>query len=213
MLLSLKWIDNLQYIERHQRICHLFFIFKLTCCKFIDLKENTLNHSFQNHYSKKIKHPHQGFSYEKIRMSNQWREFGGSPCKPKNLIFAVYHPHQKIESPCPLITDHILEKKVTLIAFRQILSKLLPEACILSNTMMTYLKKLVGTKSHNTKQCSARLSPRILPHYPPKHLWETPWMRKISTQQPKIYSFPPTEKSPLEIYFFDYQKCHFFPIK
>ena len=35
-----------------------------------------------------------------------------------------YHPHQKIESTCPLITDHILEKMV-LIAFRHILSKIM----------------------------------------------------------------------------------------
>ena len=41
-----------------------------------------------------------------------------------------YHPHQKIESPYPLITEHILEKMVSLIAFRQVLPKLLLEACI-----------------------------------------------------------------------------------
>ena len=138
----------------------------------------------------------------------------GVSLQAKNFDFCCMSPAPK--NWVPLSPDHrpyIGKKMVTLIAFRQILSKLLPEACILSNTMMTYLKKLVGNKSHNTKQCSARLSPRILPHYPPKHLWETPWMRKIPTQQPKIYSFPPTEKSPLEISFFHYQKCHFFPIK
>ena len=31
-----------------------FFIFNLTCCKFVALKANTLTHSFQNHCSKQI---------------------------------------------------------------------------------------------------------------------------------------------------------------
>ena len=38
----------------------------------------------------------------------------------------------------------------------------LPKSClvyIFSLTIMTYLKMLIGIKSHNTKQCSARLSP------------------------------------------------------
>ena len=67
----------------------------------------------------------------------------GCPSKKKNwgggvslqarkfeLALSVeYHLHQKIESTCHLITDDVSEKKV-LIAFRQILSKNLPEACI-----------------------------------------------------------------------------------
>ena len=63
----------------------------------------------------------------------------------------------------PLITDHILEKKVFLIAFRQILPKILPAASIFSNTILTNLKKLIGNKSLNTKQYPAALSPRIIP--------------------------------------------------
>ena len=78
-----------------------------------------------------------------------------------------YYPHQKIEFPCPLIIDHILVKKVSLIAFRQIFSKILLDAYIFSNTIKTYLKKLIGTKSINTKQYQSGLSPRIISHYPP----------------------------------------------
>ena len=100
--------------------------------------------------------------------------------------FVGYHLHQKIESSCPLVANHILDKKVSLTAFGQILSKILSEACILSNTTMTYLKKLVGTKFLITKQCPAGLSPRIIPCYPPKNLWETLGMRKNPTQQPKV---------------------------
>ena len=77
-----------------------------------------------------------------------------------------YYPHQKIEFPCPLITDHMLVKKVSLIAFRQIFSKILPDAYIFSNTVKIYLKKFIGTKSINTKQYQAGLSPTIIPHYP-----------------------------------------------
>ena len=81
-----------------------------------------------------------------------------------------------------LSIDHTpyITKKVSLTAFRQILSKTLPEACIFSNPVMNYLKKIIGTKSLNTKQCLAGLSPRIIPDYSPKHLWETwGWVRII----------------------------------
>ena len=92
---------------------------------------------------------------------------GGLPAsqKVRTSSYVWYHPHQKIESPCPLITDHTL----SLIAFRQILSKMLPEACIFSNTIMN-LKRLVRTKSLNTRQCPVGLSPRIIPHLPLRHV-------------------------------------------
>ena len=72
-----------------------------------------------------------------------------------------------------LITGHILEKKVSLIAFRQILPQILPAVYIFSYTVITYWKKLVRTKYFNTKQCPAGLSSRIISHYSYKHLWET----------------------------------------
>ena len=125
---------------------------------------------------------------------------GRSPCKPKSLNFPLLldiTPHQKTDPPSPVITDQILEKKVFLIDFSQSLSNFLPEACILSNTIMTYLKKLIGTISLNTTQFPAELSLRIIPRYPPKYLWETLGIGENPTQRPKIYSFPPTEKFPL----------------
>ena len=95
----------------------------------------------------------------------------------------------------PLSPDHTqyIGKKVSLTAFRQILSK----TRFFSNTIKTYLKKFIRTKCLDTKQCPAGLSPRIIPHCPPKRLWETLGMRMNHTQQPKIYSFPPPEKNPL----------------
>ena len=83
----------------------------------------------------------------------------GSPSKLKNWklsLFVGYYTHSKIESPRPS-ADHRphIEKKVALITFRQILSKILPVASIFSYTILTYLKKLDGTKSLNTKQYPA----------------------------------------------------------
>ena len=89
----------------------------------------------------------------------------------------------------------MLEENVSLIALREILSKFLPEAFIFSDTIMTYLKKFVETKSLNTKQCPTGLSPRIILHYSPKYLWETLGMGENPTQRPKIYR--PPEISPL----------------
>ena len=123
-----------------------------------------------------------------------------SPCKPKSLNFPLLldiTPTKKFSPPVPWSQTTILEKKLSLIAFRKILSKIFPEACIFSNTIMTCLITLVGTKSLNTKQCPAGLSLRIIPHYPRKHLWETLGMGKNPTQQPQIYSFSSPEKSPL----------------
>ena len=121
MLLTLKWMDNLQQIECHQRICHPLLVFKLTCSKYIDLKESTLTHSFQNHHSKQIKHPPQGFLMG----------VSGCPTKGGNLgVFQQarkfelsnsvgYYPHQKTKFSCPLIILHILKKRYLL----QILDK------------------------------------------------------------------------------------------
>ena len=53
-----------------------------------------------------------------------WGEGDSLQTKKFELSPSVeYYPHQRIESTFPLITDHILEKKV-FIAFRQILSKI-----------------------------------------------------------------------------------------
>ena len=79
------------------------------------------------------------------------------------LLLLDIAPIKKSSSLVPLlIPDHILGKKVSLIDFRQILPEILPVMCIFSYTIMTYLKNLEGTKSLNTKQFPAGLSPRIM---------------------------------------------------
>ena len=130
----------------YRRICHLFFLFKLTVSLLI---------------SKKIL----SLTLFKIitgsRSSTLLRVFlmgrSGCPTKKKNERWGSLPVSQKVwsfpfcwKSPPAKNWDHLspdhryIGKKV-LIAFRQILSKILPEACIFSNIIMTYLKKLVGT--------------------------------------------------------------------
>ena len=100
---------------------------------------------------------------------------------------AGYQLHQKTECPCPSLDHrpHIGKNLFKLRAFRQILPKVLPTASISSNIIMVNLEKFIGSKTVNTKQCSARLFPRI---FLLDNLGEL-------SQQPKSYSFSPQEKS------------------
>ena len=86
----------------------------------------------------------------------QWGMGGVLPSCPKFLKipqFCWMFPHQKLSLPtllhAPHPSDHgpHIGKKVTLIAFRQILPKILPVACISRSIIIFYLKNLVGTKS------------------------------------------------------------------
>ena len=91
----------------------------------------------------------------------------GSPCKPKSLPSKLYpsvryHLNQKIESPRPSPDHkrHIGEKGISNFTKNF--------ACIfITYTIITYLKKLDGTKSLNTKQCPVGLSPTIIPQVSP----------------------------------------------
>ena len=95
-----------------------------------------------------------------------------------------YHPQSPFS---PLMTDHIFEKKVSLIALRQILPKILPVAYIYKNTIMTNLKKLIRNKHLTTKQCPAGLSPRIIPLNP----YGKPWTQgRIPAKSQKFTNFP-----------------------
>ena len=101
-------------------------------------------------------------------MSYEGKELEGAHCKTKRLDFPLLldiFPTKKSCSSVPvLITDHILETKVSLVVFRQILRKM---ACILSHAIITYLKKLNGTKYLKTKQSPAGFSARIMSTYLP----------------------------------------------
>ena len=110
------------------------------------------------------------------------------PCKPKSLNFSLLldiTPTKKLSPAVPLlISDHILEKKVSIIAFRKILSKILLAAYIFSNAIMTNLKKLIGNKPliQNSVQKD------YFPELPSKPLWQTLGMRENTSQWPKIHS-------------------------
>ena len=143
-------------------------IFDCTCCKSFALKENTNS----KRWGEQVVPPREGI--------------GGSPCIPKGFNFPLLldmAPTKKSSSLALLHNaDHILGKKVSLIVFRQFLPNILPVACIFSYTIMTYLKKLDGTKTLNTKQCPVGLSPRIIPHitsFLPK--WPLLWCCFVGT--------------------------------
>ena len=102
-----------------------------------------------------------------------------SSCNPKSLNFSLLPditPTKKLVSPVPpLITDHILgKKKVSIIAFRQILPRIFPATCIFSYAIKRFFKKLIGTLSLNTKQWTVGLLPRIIPHHP-LEIYGKPW--------------------------------------
>ena len=108
----------------------------------------------------------------------------------------------------PLITDQILEKKVSLIPNRTILPN------ILNYTVMTYLKNLDETNSlnylrefylrypHYLSQMSHPLMLLCCPQQvwtvssSPEPLCENLGMGENSIQQPKIYSFPHQKNAP-----------------
>ena len=236
LFLLVKWTDNLQWIEHHQNFVTSFSSLTLHAVFFFVLKGNTFTHSFQSHYSKQTNHPYQSFPQGRsgyLTKGGNWGAGkGGVLLEAQSLnlpLLLDITPTKKLSPPVLLlITDHILGKKV-LIAFRQILPIILPGACIFSYTVMACVKKLDGTKSLNTKQCPAGLSPRIIPQVSPlpklspplmllcctyqiwtvllpQNLYGKPWGRgKILPNSQKCTHLP-NQKNPLQqIYIFRYQ--------
>ena len=139
MLLTLKkWIDNLLWIPSKN--------FNLRCSKFIALKENTPTHSFQNHYSKSTKYP-QEFSYREISKGENWgvtlrERLGGAGLLARLKVwtfpFCWISPLPKKWVPLSLLwlQTTYWRKKVSLIAFRPILPKILAAAYIFNKKIM-----------------------------------------------------------------------------
>ena len=121
---------------------------------------------------------------------------GDSPCKTPSLNFALLLDitHTKKLSPPvpPLITDQILEKKMSLIAFRQILPTILPAAYTFSSTIMTNLEMFIGNKSLNVKHCPVELSHRITP----LNLYGKPWEEGRIPPNSQIFTHFPYQKIP-----------------
>ena len=131
---------------------------------------------------------------------------GASPCKPKSLNFLLLldiTPTKKLSPPIPsLITNYILEKRLSLIAFTQILPKI-----------FLIWKSSLELKPFIQNSVQQDYLPELCPNYPPKHLWETLGMGENPTQQLKNYLFPPPEKSPLINSHLPLSKVSFFPHK
>ena len=118
-----------------------------------------LSHYFQSHYSNQTKHTRQGAFYGGSRFATQGGTGEGS--EP---------PHQKIESsPFPYSLSpsrswlQIIYCKKSLIAFTQILPKILPVVLIFSFIIMAYFKKFIGIKSHSTKLTSIIITLNFTP--------------------------------------------------
>ena len=123
-------------------------------------KTHFLLYSFQNYYSNQIKHtPH------------VWSKFATNEETSEDSKTV----HQKIDCcPFPSCLTPFFPwlqitywKKVSPIAFRQILPKFLPMVHIFSFIIWTYLKKFIGIKILSTKQYPAELSPWSIPIYSP----------------------------------------------
>ena len=90
------------------------------------------------------------------------------------------------------------KKKVFAIAFRQVLTKILPAACIqLDNLPESYARYLPSYQKCQKIVASTRCGcpPAHTPASSPEPLLGTLGMGKNLTQQPKMYCFPPSEKS------------------
>ena len=106
--------------------------------------------------------------------------WGGALCKPKSFLFCWISPPPKSRVPPFVPWLHTTYCKNVSDSFRKILSKIFPLAYIFNHTIMANLKKLIGTKSFNTKQCPAGLSHRIVRHYPLELLWKTLGYEEVS---------------------------------
>ena len=122
-----------------------------------------LSHSFQNYYSHQAqllqsKHTPQGVFLGRSGFETKGGTGEGS-----------WPPHRIKSSPYPSCLTPSLSwletkywKKVSLIAFKQILSKILSVLHIFRFIIMTYLKNFIGIESFSTKQCPTELSPWII---------------------------------------------------
>ena len=110
-------------------------------------------------------------------MSQQGMEFGETPCMPKVRTFSFHWispPPKTWVSLSPDYQPHIEKKKVSLIVFRQILSKILPEACIFSNTIMIYSKILLELNPLIQNSVQQDYLPELHPIIP-INIYRKPW--------------------------------------
>ena len=134
-------------------MCHLFLIYNLTFCKSVTLKENTLLTLFK---ISKVKRPStfiRIFVMGRSACPNKGGNRGGVgesslPANPKIsnfplLLNIIFNQKWSSHPVLFLITDHILERKVSLTNLRQTLPNILSVGCIFSYAIMTYLKNLM----------------------------------------------------------------------
>ena len=107
-------MDNLQQIECHQRICHLFSSLNLHA-ENLFLRKKILSLSlFKITTLSRPSSLLRVFLVGRLKCLTKGSEMGGSPCNRKSLNFPLLlniTPTKELSPPVsPLITDHILEK-------------------------------------------------------------------------------------------------------
>ena len=108
------------------------------------------------------------FLMERSGCPTKGENLGGPPASQNvwTFPFCLISPPFKKFSPLPLDHTPYIGKKATLTAFRQVLSNILSETCIFSNTIMNCLKKFIGTKSLDTKSVLQHYHPELYPIIP-----------------------------------------------
>ena len=129
--------------------------------------------------------------------------------------------------------SHILGRKyISLLAFREVLTKIFAWSMHSVTQLWLTWKSLIKNKSLHPNQCPSGLSPRIISQVSPfltkisknccthhvwtvplspEPLWETLGMKENPAQHPKMYSFLPSEKSPLTDLNLSLSKVSFLP--
>ena len=155
------------------------------------MKENTLTYSFQNHYSKQIKYSSEFFFWGDQDAPFRRRIEGSFPASQKFWIFSfclISLPPKNWVHLSPDRRSHIGKKGFN--SFYTDFTKNSAEACIFSNTIMTYLKKLIGTKFQQDHL------PELFPIVLLSILWETLEMGESHPTAKNVLIYP-TRKIPL----------------
>ena len=98
-----------------------------------------------------------------------WGFIGNPVDWKKSYPTAKIYSFPPSEKPVVFLVTYLIlgERKVSLMALRQVLPKVLSAACFFSYTIMTYLKKLDGTMSLDIIQCLAGIFSSVIPKVSP----------------------------------------------
>ena len=174
----------------YQRTCHLFFIFKLAVNSFIWKKILSLT-LFKTITVSRSSILLRVFLQGRPGCPTKKKNWGNLPASQKVWIFPICWISPLAKKWVHLSPDrrsHIGKKGFN--SFYTDFTKNSAEACIFSNTIMTYLKKLIGTKFQQDHL------PELFPIVLLSILWETLEMGESHPTAKNVLIYP-TRKIPL----------------